>query len=447
MDMQGKRVLLYIRVSTDEQARHGESILDQAQALHAWAQRQGCIVAGEYHDEGFSARKSYKSRPALSDLLGAVEQGEADAVVFTKLDRWFRNLKDYYKVQEILERQGVFWMAILEDYETRTSAGRFKVNLMLSLAEHEADQTSERIKFTFQQKRARGELVSGHMPRGYILQDGKPVKDPETQDAVSAFWRAILDSGSISKAMDAAKGKGLLIKYYETASGMRKNAASYAGLIQGCRCEPYITEAERDYILSQRRRCYRRSDRVYLFAGIIRCGECGAACSAHADRRRIKNGKPIAYYNCCSHNRSRGVNCQNRATAKEQTIEDYLLASLEGAVQKLRSEAEAREANRQKQQAEISTVRKKIDRLTDAYIDGLIGKDDYRRRKKALEAALEISPQPRGRSVEELKNALHSGWREIYDTLDDSRKQAFWRRNVQEIQVFSDGKITFNLLP
>ena len=139
-ELQGKRILTYLRVSTEEQARNGESIADQRQALRKWAEQNGCVIVHEFADEGFSARKPYRSRPALCALLNAVERQEADAVVFTKLDRWFRNVRDYAKVQEVLERCGVFWMATLEDYETRTSAGRFKVNLMLSLAEHEADQ-------------------------------------------------------------------------------------------------------------------------------------------------------------------------------------------------------------------------------------------------------------------------------------------------------------------
>ena len=239
-ELKGKHVILYMRVSTEEQARHGESIVDQRQALKEWTKKHDCVIAHEFIDEGFSARKPYKSRPALCALLAAVERQEADAVIFTKLDRWFRNIRDYNKVQEVLERCGVFWMATLEDYETRTSAGRFKVNLMLSLAEHEADQTSERIKFTFQQKRARGEIVSGNMPRGYKLENGKPVKDPKVERGVSAFWTEYLSSGKLYAAMDRAEENGVSLAV-STCSFMLRNAAHYAGEIQGCKCEPYIT--------------------------------------------------------------------------------------------------------------------------------------------------------------------------------------------------------------
>ena len=51
-----KRAALYIRVSTDEQARHGYSLSEQEYDLKQYAERQGCRVIGIYADEGISAR-------------------------------------------------------------------------------------------------------------------------------------------------------------------------------------------------------------------------------------------------------------------------------------------------------------------------------------------------------------------------------------------------------
>ena len=445
MDLQGKRVLLYIRVSTDEQARHGESVLDQTQALHAWAQKQGCIIAGEYNDEGFSARKSYKSRPALSDLLGAVEQGEADAVAFTKLDRWFRNLKDYYKVEEVLERNGVFWTAILEDYETRTSAGRFKVNLMLSIAEHEADQTSERIKFTFSQKRARGELISGSVPRGYKVQDGKPVKDTETEAGMNAFWQTYIDTGKISAAMDAAERHGVPFRWYRTAEVVIQNVDKYTGMIQGIRCDPYITEEERALIARKKRRSPRRTNRIYLFQGLIFCGVCGGAFGAHQQSRPKADGTRTAYYLCTRQASSKNRLCQNKTCIMERRVEQYLLRELSRKLEIAIVDAETRQA-RNNPMPDLSRARAKLDRLTDAYLDGLIDKAEFRRRKEELEAALVVKPEPPRKTPDELREMLPAGWRELYSTLDATHKQAFWRRIVKEINVMEGGIITFSII-
>ena len=74
-------------------------------------------------------------------------------ILVTKLDRWFRNIGEYYKVQEILEAHNVSWKTIYEDYDTSTAAGRLKINIMLSVAQDEADRASERIKKCLMQKK------------------------------------------------------------------------------------------------------------------------------------------------------------------------------------------------------------------------------------------------------------------------------------------------------
>ena len=99
------RAALYIRVSTEEQAVHGLSIEAQREALDAWAETAGVQVARHYIDAGISARKSAAKRPELQRLLADVEAGLIDLVVFTKLDRWFRNIAEYYKCESRVEQE------------------------------------------------------------------------------------------------------------------------------------------------------------------------------------------------------------------------------------------------------------------------------------------------------------------------------------------------------
>ena len=93
------RLACYPRVSTEEQKLRGLSIEAQREALDAWAEASGVQVAGHYIDAGISARKSAAKRPELQRLLSDVEAGLIDLVVFTKLDRWFRNIAEYYKCE------------------------------------------------------------------------------------------------------------------------------------------------------------------------------------------------------------------------------------------------------------------------------------------------------------------------------------------------------------
>ena len=98
------RVALYSRVSTTEQAEHGLSIDAQKSTLDEWAKANDQIVVDHYTDLGVSARSPASKRPELQRMLRDCEVGKIDLICFTKLDRFFRNIKEYYKVEDILER-------------------------------------------------------------------------------------------------------------------------------------------------------------------------------------------------------------------------------------------------------------------------------------------------------------------------------------------------------
>ena len=154
------RTALYIRVSSDEQARHGLSLDEQRETLQQYAKEKGMQVVGIYTDEGCSARKALNRRKALKNLLHDVEQGQIDLILFIKLDRWFRNIADYYRVQDILDKHKVNWLAIQEDYNTLTTSGRLALNIRLSIAQNESDMTADRIKFVFEGKKRRREALT-----------------------------------------------------------------------------------------------------------------------------------------------------------------------------------------------------------------------------------------------------------------------------------------------
>ena len=73
-------------------------------------------------------------------------------------------MSKYYKIQEVLDENNVSWQAILEDYETLTANGRFKVNIMLAVAEQERDRDSDKIKDVFQYKVSQGQPITGAQP-------------------------------------------------------------------------------------------------------------------------------------------------------------------------------------------------------------------------------------------------------------------------------------------
>ena len=97
------RVALLPRVSSDEQVATGYSLQAQEDALVKYAVEHNMKIVGIYRDEGCSARKPVLKRPVMLRLLEDVKAGKIDRILFTKIDRWFRNVEQYYSVQPILD--------------------------------------------------------------------------------------------------------------------------------------------------------------------------------------------------------------------------------------------------------------------------------------------------------------------------------------------------------
>ena len=193
----GRRAALYIRVSSEEQAKHGLSLEAQREKLRQYAASNGLRIIEEYPDEGYSARKSFRSRPQFLRLLDDVEREKFDVILFIKLDRWFRNVSDYYEIQRILDDHHVSWIATEEEYDTTTANGRLHLNIKLSIAQDEADRTSEHIKFVFESKLRRGEVVSGKVPFGYKIENKRLAVDDEKAPIVRDIFDHYLSLLSI----------------------------------------------------------------------------------------------------------------------------------------------------------------------------------------------------------------------------------------------------------
>ena len=138
---------IYCRVSTEEQMK-GMSIMAQKQALTEFCKENGHAIYDYYIDDGISADKLNK-RLQLQRLLTDIKNHKVELVIFTKIDRWFRSVEKYYKIQPILEENNVVWKAIYEDYSTVDASSRFKLNIMLSVAQQERERRSERVKEVF----------------------------------------------------------------------------------------------------------------------------------------------------------------------------------------------------------------------------------------------------------------------------------------------------------
>ncbi|MCM1233986.1 MAG: recombinase family protein [Ruminococcus flavefaciens] len=443
-----KRVALYIRVSTQEQAIHGLSIEAQTEALDAWAKQNEVMVVDHYVDAGISARKPSSKRPELQRLLADARAGKIDLLVFTKLDRWFRNVGEYYKVQEILEKYHVDWKTIYEDYDTSTAAGRLKINIMLSVAQDEADRTSERIKVVFDAKRERREPLTGNCPTGYRIEGKKLVKDEKTRDAVEAFFRKYLSSGSVSEAQAHVQEEYQFRIEYQLASKMLDSPAYYGYYYGvGDMCPPYITKEEFEKIQAMRSRTVRKAkdNRVYLFSGLIVCGACGYRMGGRTNSRGA-----TPFYNCPSRYIRKA--CSNSVNLAESKIAAYIMDTIDFKLSQYKIDfrnLRDREKGRN-YQTEISAVKAKLSRLKDLYLNELISLEEFQADQKPLKARLEeLTEAAKPLKIPDFGRAdalLVKGWRTAYEELDRPSRRDFWRILIKEIRIFPDRRIDYDLL-
>lgn len=148
------RALGYIRVSTQEQGQSGAGLEAQRKAIRAACKDRGFHLVNVVQDSGFSAKDL--NRPALQTALGALDQGEVDALVVAKLDRLSRSLLDFASVMERSKRKGWSVVALDLGVDTTTPAGEMVANVMASFAAYERRLIGQRTKDALEVKKAQG---------------------------------------------------------------------------------------------------------------------------------------------------------------------------------------------------------------------------------------------------------------------------------------------------
>lgn len=130
-----KKARLYVRVSSDEQAKNGLSIPVQIEKLKAYCSENNYEIADIYIDNGVSAG-TIKKRHEFVRMLDELQKN--DTILITRLDRMSRNVYDANFLLQKFEPLNVHFKAILEDdIDTTTADGKFIFDLKVSLAERD----------------------------------------------------------------------------------------------------------------------------------------------------------------------------------------------------------------------------------------------------------------------------------------------------------------------
>lgn len=429
---------------------HGLSLEAQDAALTDYANKNDLTIVDRYVDEGITARKVMTKRKALMRLLDDVKAGKIDQIIFTKLDRWFRNVGEYHKMQEVLEKHKVHWKTIHESYDTSTAAGRLHINIMLSVAQDEADRTSERIKFVFDNKVKNKRYLNQRVPFGYRVENSTIYKNEETQHIAEDLFRKFFDCHSIRATQVYLENTYGITFEATTFRNIFRNAL-YCGEYRGITdfCEPYITRAQYDEIqkiMAEKLIKRTPSGLTYVFSGMLRCPDCGRNLGGCYSKRGVGGSEKIGTYRCRTNLKT--GSCKFNLTIMEKTIEEYLFKNLAKELDKYKEEYDARVSEKKKKknagttEKSIERIKKRLSKLKELYVNDMIDMDEYKKdyddlNKQLADLTAEIEEEEEPIDVEAIKILLSKSTEEIYQTLTAEDRRKFWRSFIDHIDVYS----------
>ena len=344
---------IYIRVSTEDQAREGFSLAEQKEKLLQLCKFKEYEVFNVYEDAGISA-KDIEHRPSFQEMLADMKKGKINYIVAYKLDRITRSVRDLEELISQLELEIV----------------------------------SERTKFGLN-----GAIKSGHLPGivplGYKKDaTKKTIIDETTKDVVIRIFNMYLEGKSYQQISNTLNNEKVLYpKYwrdttimkiidnkvymgdYEKGKSNNKDTTVFMNVV-----EPIISRAmweEAQYQKEKNQRSYAR-DRVYIFFQKLKCPKCNRImkCKGSGGTK-----KKYMYYNC------EDCKIYYREDKIEECLQRFILELVEYdmAVKKyfLPILADKKETKTEKLEQEIDTLEKQKERIKKAYLSGIVEMEDF----------------------------------------------------------------------
>ena len=302
-----KRVALYMRVSTQEQAENGNSLEFQKEKLEAYCKIHEYKIVGEYVDAGVSGAKF--NRPALDRLKDNVEK--IDIVLIYKLDRLSRSIKDtMLLIEDFFKPNNIDLISLSENFDTSQAIGMATVGMLSTFAQLERDTINQRTLAGKVQSVKNGNYIN-NVPFGYIKEGKKLVKDENTRECLEFIFEKLLDGYStnqIAKLLETNNYSNLRkgLWHYSIINRIARNKV-YTGhtflmktLVKNTH-EPYITDEEQINIINMlEKRNFtpsktRRDSFSSPYRGLINCPTCHRklACS-----RQVRKKSTTHSYRC-----------------------------------------------------------------------------------------------------------------------------------------------------
>lgn len=478
MDNERKTAGVYIRVSTEDQAREGFSLGEQEEKLLQLCNFKDLEVYKVYKDAGISA-KDMEHRPQFQAMLQDMKEGKINYIIAYKLDRITRSVRDLEELISVLEQYNCFLLCDRDDVNTSTANGRFFVRMLTVLSQLEIEIVSERTKFGLN-----GAIKSGHIPGqrpfGYkSADDKKMIIDNATRPYVEKIFDMYLEGKSFQQIANYFKENNIYPKKKWRDTTIQKiidNNKIYMGDYEQYKrigkqenlepivymnvVEPIISRAKWEECQRQKERNQRTytRDRIYTFFQRLKCPDCGRImkCKGSGGTKR-----KYMYYTCehChinfneSHVEKLLKNFIYDLLEYDMAVKKFFLPILEDKNSKIDTNSIDKE---------IRSLEKQREKIKQAYIKGIVEMDDFKEDYKLIEDKLanleskklelinletfNYSPHEllAERDLEREKmirlDTLNSLLKSKWNDMDKTEKQEFISKFIDTIEIKKDDK-------
>ncbi len=416
------KVGFYIRVSTEEQAVRVEGSLDsQRHRLQSWVDLKklqdeswGNVIK-VYVDEGLSAKDLH--RPQLQRLLGDIKKGKINLVLVTDLARLSRSIQDFCHLVNFFKEHKAKFQSIKEQFDTTTAAGELVLYQLMTLAQFERKQVSERVTANFFSRAQRGLRNGGHIPMGFKVEESNKstfvINDDEAEQ-VKQIFEIFLENGSLYRTaaklnelgLVSRKNTGKVWNSQNVSSVLRNRAyigereinkdnksadqseleshekyqkvkASWPAFIDGTVFDIAQTTLDLNSKF-ERTRLEDKKVREFLLTGILTCGECGRSLAGATGKgrsgeyqyyiHRPLQGKPVE----CNRKSFRADEVENLIEKEllHETKKDCYFDDLEKRIfQNQKQRVGAAESQRKQLESTVQRTEKGIRRLIEIQIE------------------------------------------------------------------------------
>lgn len=386
------KVALYIRVSTERQAKEGDSLDEQESELRKFCDYRNYHIYSCYIERGKSGGNT--NRPEYQKLIKDIEKQKISAVIVKKIDRLSRSLMDFENLMNLMQQKNVEFISLKENFDTTTAMGKAMLRVALVFAQLEREQTSERLSDVMAYRATQGIYNGGLRPYGYSVINKELVPYKKEKQIVELIFDKFLENKSTTFTARSLNETGYrdhnnklwdkkqiqrILQHHIYIGELKWNGKYHQGIHQQVIANTKFELVQK--IFNSNRNIRANSKTNALLQRILVCGYCGSILSPSYTINRYKTR--YFYYRCLGDDKAGKKSCKtkhiNFKTIEPQLINALLSLSEE---QKFKNLENRILKYNQKKETEIHNIEKHILKLQgnqelliekkDKYLDSLL---------------------------------------------------------------------------